>query len=1480
MGKRQAYRGDPESKLFYLVDQLVGGINTDFSDDTSPDNEFKSIINFNMDRRGSLYKRMGFGKLNALSEIFNMFDNIPDTKVVTPEDPNPEKTNDNIVYMKLLRNDNNCFRNLSAFTGEKAYQEYQKVYGLQNNTFELLIVTSSNVTGKSTAWWYKCTLPPLRYIVTTPSIGMPGYGEETIVGIDDTIELACEIYELPVKFNWDRTMCNIDTIEFFDKIYLTQNDKGLVCFDRATNTFSYSGTGIEGVSNSAYKPSPMEVRKIGFNVMGDDPLHWIDYKGISTDSIQGVYLTSNGNIPLNTIPSGGKFQLNILYTGAYSGFDVEFKEGETSLSATLTANDALTKTGIKVFDVVFTTTPTSEVEIKISKTSSSIDPYYDYYQVGPIDPETKPIQNVNIGECRMCEMYNRAVYYKDDTIWFSEINNFSYVPNYNYVSLPIEPTDKITKIVFFKNVYIIFTKQRIYKMINSFGASDFQVMPVNMSIGCHAPNTVVPIENELYFASPRGVYALKSSEFREGIENLKELDTKIKKLTADVTMYLGEKSDPSIRYNGIPEKAQAVRYKDKYMIFLNASREQGEIALQDIDVLVYQYELKAFSEIKFPVKPTFLFMVDGAIETFCTVPEKEVYDTENTLMEFDFAEQPENGKYLDKSENGNDATISGNIIHNPGVELLLKGSGTYIKTANIGTNTDLTGGFDIRTKCALSGATGEDIYFFKQTSPSGTADAQSFSIVSDVSKGYKVELICNTVPNVSTKITKVNYTVRLHRTSTGVLPAEDGNYSLLDSYGNYLIPDTEFSVSFGNSLYKDIATGSFSCTHDSSGNYARDWTLNLFTTYSTTDYIWENGGAVTISHKKSPSWGSDIGIRLEGTASVKDGVGTIKIRPVFIMGSLTTLTLGSRTCEITIDGKTYTSTIPAVSGSGYKEFVGGYVTHTYNYNGATEPTISISAKHNINVNWGKTSTVKYTSWDIPAFNVKLPYSKLESYLNTTLVDLTKVQSVSLNQLLANSYRQMRLYVSGNSQFTLAYDSEYTDGIQYATITSDDDKPISGEHDWSILHRVIGGELVVTVIQDTREFGSASLSLKCLVNGNRSDCKILNNVNGSVKSYYMRNRTTGNYIFDYDFSDASASKTVTDTSGNGNNGTIYGDTEYLRENGIKFDGKSAHLILPAILSDVRFSNGFTIEFESKFDSIGGVCRLIDLAAGYNTDENANNKCSINVGLTSNSMFLQSTSANAKELYLQGDYADLTEKHKYKFEVKDTGDGYKVTLYRDGTLWDATKYNYGCITNTDRRSNFIGKSNDVNGEYFSGILYNFKLTIAASSNPNPVYVGAIYEYETTYDDFGRPMEIGFETKGINLQYPMHIKKLKNLHIKGLGGFNYSEFFLEVYSDGHLLNDPKSYNCYVDENTGQVVYDYTENKQLTFNEMVSLLGNMRLGKTKLGESTYETRKILLPGTGKGKNFTIKMYGESDDFLSIESIGFTYKLGKVKEK
>ena len=244
-------------------------------------------------------------------------------------------------------------------------------------------------------------------------------------------------------------------------------------------------------------------------------------------SIQGIFLTTIEGTPVVDLPSGGKFKVYVLYTGADATFNFTFKEGEKDLTASVTKDTTNSVAGYNIYEVELGVVPTSEVEIKIEKSGAGIDPYYDYYSVGSPDPEAKAVETLNIGEYGICEAYNRAVYYKGDTIWFSEINNFDYVPNYNYATLPIEPIDEITKIVFFRNVYIVFTKYRVYKFMGQFGTTEFQIMPVNMAIGCHAPNTVVPIENELYFASTRGLFSLRSSEFRDGIENLRELDTKV-----------------------------------------------------------------------------------------------------------------------------------------------------------------------------------------------------------------------------------------------------------------------------------------------------------------------------------------------------------------------------------------------------------------------------------------------------------------------------------------------------------------------------------------------------------------------------------------------------------------------------------------------------------------------------------------------------------------------------------------------------------------------------------------------------------------------------------------------------------------------------------------------------------------------------------------------------------------------------------------
>ena len=1257
MGKYQKYRGNSENKLFYLIDQLDGGINTDFSDDSSADNEFNSIVNFNMDKRGSLYKRMGFGKLNAVSEIFAKFSETPEVKNKTEANPNPEDYNDNIVYMKLLVNDNNVFRNLSAFTGEKAYRKYQELYGSQNNSFKLLFITTNKQNNKSKSWLYSCTLPMLEY-------DLEGHPTET-----ETIVLTENIQELPVIFKWDRNLTNINTIEFFDKIYFTNNNKGLVCFDRTNDTFSYYGSGIVSVgsgapiANQSYKPSPMEIRKVGFNVLGDDPLHWVDYQGISTDSIQGIYLTTADNKPTTVIPSVGTFKLNVLYTGQDNGFTITFKEGENERSATVTANAQLSATGLKVYDVTFTTTPTSNVEIKITKTGASINDYYDYYDVGAIDPEVKAVTTLNIGEYEMLEMYNRAVYFKDDTIWFSELNNFNYVPNYNYVSLPIEPTDKITKIIYFRNVYVIFTKFRIYKMSNAFGDADFQVVPLNLSIGCHAPNTIVPIENVLYFASSRGIYQLISSAAYGNssnsitFENVKEIDTKVKSLTSNVTMYLGELTDPAVRYNGISEHSYAIRYKDKYMLFFNTAYEQGDIAaLKNLDVLVYNYDLKAFTEIRFPEKPTFMFMVDGAIECYCTVPQKEEYSETETLLEYHFGDT-ENGVVEDASENGYDAQTIGSVIVNPGIGITLDGNNNYIKAGVINSNFNLKDGFKVLAKTDIDSISNAYLYDLKQATATGQAAPQTFTITTGWSHDYKAELVCRTSPDNVNKTVTVNYTLKYYRRTTNVNASQSGKFSLYDNTtGAYLVNETNFTFDLGSSLSREVKTGSF-VINQGDTEYRHTWKLNVSSYYPTYKTVRQKGSNTTFDVTKNSQFSNLYGIRIVGTAVATDTGCRITYTPYGHCANYGSLYINDRDLYAFINGTQHNHRTPTINndGNGAKDYSGGQQTQDIGYNG--QPTISIDARWNIRATISGTYRENV---EIDAFNFTLPLSKNVQQTTWNSFSMSGTYNVVLDQMLNLSYKNIAIKINNQNSLKVICNSEYQ---EYNVDITNNNISVLDSHNIEVRYTKNGNVYNVSIFIDNNLFGQTTVPENTIVNSNRDASVIGTGITGDINSFSIILNNSSKVV-DYDF-DAGKGTYVIDKSGNNLTGNIIGTVDWITEDGIKLDGKTSYIVMPTLSSNVPFSNGYSIEFECRFSNINQISKIIDLANEYDTGTLGDLKCSINCGKidTTNNLSFESHGISKKGLNIVEGSINLLEKHKWKFNVTDTGTKYKLDLYCD-------------------------------------------------------------------------------------------------------------------------------------------------------------------------------------------------------------------------
>ena len=572
-----------------------------------------------------------------------------------------------------------------------------------------------------------------------------------------------------------------------------------------------------------------------------------------------------------------------------------------------------------------------------------------------------------------------------------------------------------------------------------------------------------------------------------------------------------------------------------------------------------------------------------------------------------------------------------------------------------------------------------------------------------------------------------------------------------------------------------------------------------------------------------------------------------------------------------INGTQHNHRTPAISDSGgsASDYSSGEQIQDVYYNG--QPNISIDATWNIRATISDTYR---ENLEIDAFEIGLPLSRDIHEINWIAFSISGNYNVVLEQMLNLSYKNLAIKLNNEHSLKVICNSEFE---EYSVDVVNNDKSILGEHVILVTYVKTNENYIVTIIIDDSLFGQTYVPLDSIVNSNRDNSTIGFDIIGDINDFQIL-LNDDRKVLVYDF-DAGKGTVILDKSGNNLTGSLIGNVNWIVENGIKLDGSTSYISLPIIGSNVPFSNGYSIEFECKFDNLNQISKVIDLAVDYNTGNLGDLKCSINCGKIdgTNTLVFESYGISKKRTNITSNRINLLEKHKWKYDIIDNGKSYDLTLYCDDIIVATDNFNYGGISNVIRRSNFIGKSNRPSDSLFAGILYNLKITINKSPNPAPIYENDMFEYDTTYDDFGKDMEIELETKGINLQYPIHKKKLKNIFIKGLGGYTYKEFFCQLYVDGHLVNDPYVYTYSIDETTGQVIYDYSENKELSFDEKISLLGNMRLDKTKLGESSYQTKKLIIPC--KGKNFTLKIYGSSSDYLSIESFGFVFKLGKVKE-
>ena len=1575
----QKFRGNPENKLFYILDNFIGGINTEFTDDSSANTDFERIINLDTDRLGALHKRQGFGELTALSNILNLLgsNKLPVVKNRTETTPNPEEDNDNIVYMKLLQNDNNCFRNLAGFSGKYGYRDYQKMYGFQNNTFKLLILTTSILNKTATtsyAWYYKCTLPTYvlalaktsdntyikdidyyavsattdtiyqanktyfkaegtgytalienkdygagetitetlyEYRLLTPEVDY-NYGDSITTDtyeIKDNIVVEGYKFQLPVIFTWDRNLLNIKNIEYYDKIYFTENNKGLVCFDRnyeinsdeaLGKAFTYAGFAVNNI-NGAYKPTAFEISTYGFNLLGgDNPVNYVDDSSLTSDSIQGCAIFNKDFKPTyNVIPSSQDFKIGIYYTGSHSDFALEFKsvESQTTYKAEevkVTPDTTNSRAGFKVYDVVFSSFPNGEVEVKITMTGSSISPYYDYFKVGSVDNETLTnIKGINVGECKVIFINDRAVYYKKDTIYFSQINDFTYVPSKNYITLPLSSTDEITRICYFEKSYIIFTKEQIHKITGNYSESstDFKRELVNESIGCHAGNTVVPIDNTLYFASQRGLYALKSNKFVEGYENVKELDLKVKRLTSDYTLYAEERDKPAIRYNGINEHAYALRYKDKYLLFYNNYGDKGDYASQnELDVLCYQYELGAYTTYRFKEKPTFLFLVDNAIETFSTVKAKEEFTDSKSIVDYDFTKGLTSDQIPDKSGNGNNGIPSSGTALNKGIGVSLDGETSYGDIPDF--NGELTNGFTLGMSFKANKLNGGALIDLEQESSSVYSQVTNGEIVTNTLDGFRVKFTYSSTPNPETGKDTVSYSI----TIVGDHPkANSGEIvvNVKNSANTVLASCVEHFDLVDNS--KLLKSGVFTIDR-TNGTYSDTWRIESTVAYVITTSYREKGSQNSdlegyYAPTTTNNWGTkinwiqlgftgfrvyptDTGCRIDYTPAIKVTSGLY--------------TYHNHKMVVTIDGTDHVHCAPTISHSSGTKIYSCIEGVTSEEPGVTYPGgSSVYLSYNgdsrvINVylryycKFTRKSTGEYIdSVATGALQSNIPTSK--TVYNTTRYSVNPYGSnnLSFQGYGAASFRQIITKTTTNNELMFIMNSEF--GEKSITIP---DADLLNKHDWEFRIIRSGNDYNFEAYKDGYIAKTDTIPSNIVKTSSRTVNLLgalrgyTDKFSGDIYNLYISNPSE--QLLNYTFSEGKGNVAI-DSSAYSRNCAL-SNTTWIVVTGASISGTAGYITLPKLDSSVMFSNGFKIEFSGKINAKNGIIRVIDLAKSYNTETSPIKFNSINVVFKNDLMAFNSTGENGRTYRVEARGIDTSVFHNYVVDCVDNGNGYDISISVDNTVLAKSFFNYGGITNVTRSSNLIGKSNNSTETAVPDmVLENLKLTIYGNESGIPIYKSSIYEFDTTPKDFGRPIYIDVKTKAVNLEYPQHIKKLKHTFIKLIGGDTYSELFFELYSDGYLINDPVKYTVLVDEN-GTITLDYNDKeKNLQIDGKLSLLGSLVLDKTKLGTGTYQTIKMVSPT--KGKNFSIRIYGDSNEFLTLDSFGLVCKLGKVKQ-
>jgi hypothetical protein len=623
MAIQQAYRGNPSVKQYQLTQNFIGGLNTKEADDVVTDIEFRELLNADLGNQGIITNRKGFKDLIVFNSMMEIAVDSEGDPAGFPEGTfrlaKVAKDTSNIVNRIA------DFDSLADFRTALQSTAYELViiFQVDADFYRLKVTKAAGVLNESVQFDHLYniptvdggdSLPEFKSKISVPNVEfldsiyiLPGnsYVYEYKI-LEDTFDKLAPYAPTPfdVKYVGFNVLADNPLTYIVDQgisnksiegVFLTIDDNkpvqqipGGVFEINVIHTgtgFTTDEVGIrffidfETADEVEIFPLLIEAKDLGglfvfkYNAVGLSNYAGkeITIKLFELDQSTGSDLTANVSNANKVDLGDGTFETTINVVDS-SIFVVEnsYFLIQPSLYQLVRIKEVVDATSIKIYGQVtgtYTTAAGARLIAGTEKTSGlTFDPFLDSYTIiGAFSTLPQAVENLDLAGFRMLEINYRMVYYGGKVIWFSDLYQFNYVPNYNFISLPLGTTDEIQRIVFFRGSYIIFTKDEIYRMSGTFGAADFRIDSVNKFVGCIAPNSVRNVGNELFFLTRDGLYKLKSSVFQDNLENVEKID---KAISDDVQ---------------ISEYVDSILYNEQYILYYN----EGE----PYDTLRMYYEI-------------------------------------------------------------------------------------------------------------------------------------------------------------------------------------------------------------------------------------------------------------------------------------------------------------------------------------------------------------------------------------------------------------------------------------------------------------------------------------------------------------------------------------------------------------------------------------------------------------------------------------------------------------------------------------------------------------------------------------------------------------------------------------------------------------------------------------------------------------------------------------------------------------------------